>query len=220
MTSILKITLINPGMFLVTIPKLFELMTKTRSNWLLIKLIKLLTEMTKAEERLIPKLSAKFKEMLSKRQAKSIEFELIKAVIGSRLSQDPELFAIMRHNLLTQFLNSPDPNLSYLGLDALLQLLKLQKERKIQDPDLELLEKDERQAVVNLFNSPDQCIQAKSLSLMRQTVNQSNIVDFVNDLIKKTLLRFDNSHRKITMDPSHKLSICSTILDVCISNDY
>ena len=55
-TSIQKITMINPKLFLVTIPTLFEMM-KTRSNWLLIRLIKVLCEMSKVESRLLPKLS-------------------------------------------------------------------------------------------------------------------------------------------------------------------
>ena len=59
-TAIHKITMINPSTFLITIPVLFELMVNTKSNWLLIRLIKLLTEMCKAEARLLPKLSKKF----------------------------------------------------------------------------------------------------------------------------------------------------------------
>ena len=52
----------------------------TKSNWLLIKLVKLLAEMCKAEERLLPKLVAKFIEILSKPKAKSVEVELLKNV--------------------------------------------------------------------------------------------------------------------------------------------
>ena len=96
MTAILKITMINPSLFLVTIPTLFEMMVKTKSNWLLIKLIKLLTEMTKAEQRLIPKLGQKFMQMLGQRQAKSIEFELIRAVFTTKLLEDDNLLAMAR----------------------------------------------------------------------------------------------------------------------------
>ena len=57
-TAIHKITMVNPRLFIITIPTLFELMLSTKSNWLKIKLIKLLTEMCKVEQRLVPKLSA------------------------------------------------------------------------------------------------------------------------------------------------------------------
>ena len=40
-TAIHEITRLNPRLFLVTIPSLFELFTSTKSNWLIIKLIKL-----------------------------------------------------------------------------------------------------------------------------------------------------------------------------------
>ena len=79
--------MINPRLFLVTIPKLFEMMN-TRSNWLLIRLIKLLCEMSKVESRLLPKLSEKFKDMLKDPLAKSVEYELIKQVFATQLNED------------------------------------------------------------------------------------------------------------------------------------
>ena len=75
-------------------------MVSTKSNWLLIKLIKLLTEMSKVEERLLNKLSAKFIEMIQVPKAKSIEFELIKAVFATRLASDASLFQLARETLL------------------------------------------------------------------------------------------------------------------------
>jgi hypothetical protein len=64
-TAIHKISTVNPMLFLITIPALFELFVNSKSNWLVIKLIKLMAEMCKAEERLMPKLKAQFIEMLS-----------------------------------------------------------------------------------------------------------------------------------------------------------
>ena len=42
-TSIHEISRMNPRLFLVTIPSLFELFSATKSNWLIIKLIKLVS---------------------------------------------------------------------------------------------------------------------------------------------------------------------------------
>lgn len=42
-TAIHEISRLNPRLFLVTIPSLFELFTTTKSNWLIIKLIKLVS---------------------------------------------------------------------------------------------------------------------------------------------------------------------------------
>lgn len=45
-TSIHEITRLNPRLFLVTIPSLFELFNSTKSNWLIIKLIKLVSRLS------------------------------------------------------------------------------------------------------------------------------------------------------------------------------
>ena len=79
-------------------------MVNAKSNWLLIKLAKLLAEMCKAEERLLPKLIAKFTEILLRPKAKSVEVELIKAVFSTRLATDETLFNLARQTLVTQFL--------------------------------------------------------------------------------------------------------------------
>ena len=91
-TSIHEISRLNPRLFLVTIPSLFELFSQTKSNWLIIKLIKLVRigfyitivqfmEFLPVEPRLYGKLRPKFRELLIDQKAKSVEFELIKAII-------------------------------------------------------------------------------------------------------------------------------------------
>ena len=95
-TAIHKISTVNPRLFLITIPALFELMVNSKSNWLLIKLVKLLAEMCKAEERLMPKLVAKFTEILSRPKAKSVEVELLRAVFSTRLATDETLLNLAR----------------------------------------------------------------------------------------------------------------------------
>ena len=118
----------NPSLFLVTIPTLFDMMCSTKSNWLLIKLIKLLTEMYKVEPRLAPKLRAKFIEMLSRPLAKSVELEVLKAafVNFAKVEESEDNKVLLEKGLerLRSFLKSGDPNLHYLGLEALYLLIK------------------------------------------------------------------------------------------------
>ena len=83
--------------------------------------------------------------------------------------------------MLSQFLIVNDPNLTFLGLEALVALMD---QRKLRKQAVEIYS-SERQAVVNLFNSNDQCIQQRALTVMRQTVNASNIMQFVKDLVNK-----------------------------------
>ena len=65
--------------------------------------------------------------MLSSPKAKSVQFELIKAVFTTNLEQEPELFDLARNLLLKEFLTSKDPNLAYLGLDAFTLMLETLK---------------------------------------------------------------------------------------------
>ena len=52
-TSIFEITRINPSLFLVTIKDIYQLLNETTNNWVLIKIIKLLTEFCQVEPRLV-----------------------------------------------------------------------------------------------------------------------------------------------------------------------
>lgn len=113
--------MVNPKLFLVTIPVLFQLLCETASNWLIIKLLKLLTELYKVEPRLGGKLAKKFMEMLESEAAKSVQFELIKSSFGY-FSDQAELVALAKDKLRS-FLTSNDNNLQYLGLEALKELL-------------------------------------------------------------------------------------------------
>jgi len=44
-TTIYEVSRLNPQIFLMTIPQLYELLCTTKSNWLIIKLIKLFAEL-------------------------------------------------------------------------------------------------------------------------------------------------------------------------------
>jgi hypothetical protein len=68
------------------------------------------------EPRLYGKLRPKFREMLIEQKAKSVEFELIKAIIAHfKLPEDSDLQE-MAIEKLKVFLNSKDPNCNNLML--------------------------------------------------------------------------------------------------------
>lgn len=64
-----------------TIPQVFQLLCESTNNWVLIKLVKLLTEFCNAEPRLISKLLPKFKDLLESQKAKSVQYEVVKSVL-------------------------------------------------------------------------------------------------------------------------------------------
>lgn len=71
-SAIYEITKINQSLFIVTIPTVFQLLNETTNNWILIKLIKLLTEFAEVEPRLQQKLHDKFIGLIESQKAKSV----------------------------------------------------------------------------------------------------------------------------------------------------
>ena len=63
-SAIYEITKINPEVFLVTIPVVYQLLSEATNNWVLIKLIKLLQEFCLVEPRLLLKLKPKLESLL------------------------------------------------------------------------------------------------------------------------------------------------------------
>lgn len=63
-SAIYEISRVNPELFIVTLPVVYDLLCNTTNNWMLIKLIKLLTEFTAIEPRLVTKLKPKLLGLL------------------------------------------------------------------------------------------------------------------------------------------------------------
>lgn len=107
-STIYELSRINPSFVLYTAQSLYELLNTTSSNWVLIKLIKLFVELTKVEPRLLKKLVTPFKDILTRNTAKSVEFEIIKAICT--IFRDNEELIRLTLNKLNSFLDSNDPN--------------------------------------------------------------------------------------------------------------
>jgi AP-3 complex subunit delta len=78
-STIYEISKIDQSLFVVTIPVLYQLFGEVNNNWVLIKIIKLLTEFCKVEPRLKMKLRPKFYDLLESQRAKSVQYEIIKS---------------------------------------------------------------------------------------------------------------------------------------------
>lgn len=127
---IYEISRINPSLFVFTIPQVFQLLCETTNNWVLIKLIKLLTELCGAEPRLLNKLVPKFKSLLDSQKAKSVQYEVVRSilVLCKQKAEEPktqtsnasaDLYDLAVKILIQEFVEQPDPNLRLLGLQAL-----------------------------------------------------------------------------------------------------
>jgi AP-3 complex subunit delta-1 len=81
-STIYEITKIDQTLFVVTIPVVYQLLCEVNNNWVLIKIIKLLTEFCSVEPRLKIKLRPKFHDLLESQRAKSVQYEIIKASLS------------------------------------------------------------------------------------------------------------------------------------------
>ena len=124
-STIYEISKIDQSLFVVTIPVLYQMLGEVSNNWVLIKIIKLLTEFCMVEPRLKLKLRPKFYDLLDSQKARSVQFEIIKSSlvlfrdIGDVLSDEIDVYNFALQKLSTDFVEQKDPNLRYLGLCTL-----------------------------------------------------------------------------------------------------
>lgn len=111
----------DPTRFVVTIPTVYALLVNAKSNWVMIKLIKLLTEFAVVEPRLITKLKSKLLQLLTQQKAKSVQAEVLIAVFklygGSE--EHADVYEAAVEVLDKEFLSQSDPNLKVVGLSVL-----------------------------------------------------------------------------------------------------
>jgi len=142
----------NPSNYLFLAPDFFDLLTSSVNNWMLIKIVKLLSRLVPEEPRLARKLLGPLADMVKNTQAKSLQFEAVytitrcleytQKVDGSQPANVPDILALCAHTL-TDLMHQDDPNLHYLGLVGLSSLHKQhpvpltpQLLTKLSDPDV------------------------------------------------------------------------------------
>lgn len=111
----------HPAPFVPLSPQLFQILTTTTNNWLLIKVVKLFGALAPVEPRLVRKLLKPMTDIISTTPAMSVLYECIHtSIIGGMLqgSGSDELARKCVDNL-GRFLQDADQNLRYIALVAL-----------------------------------------------------------------------------------------------------
>lgn len=153
--TIFEVARKNPKYVLFTVRSLHDLLLSSKSNWLLIKLIKLFTILCKVEPRLVKKMVEPIYKILQTNSAKSIEFECIRCI--TEVFSDMQHLTALATAKLQGFLDSNDLNLRYLGLEGLLLMIT----RQIS------VSEDYRSYVVESMASTDSSIRVKGLELLK-----------------------------------------------------
>nr|ACL53627.1 unknown [Zea mays] len=185
--------------FLPLAPDLYSLLTTSRSNWALIKVLKVFARLAPLESRLAAKIVDPVCQLLTRSAAMSLTFECIRTVLTALPAHDAAVrLAIGKTK---EFIAAADdPNLRYLGLLALGMI----------GPAYASTVNDCWDAIVKSLGDADANIRQEALHLIMGMVNENNIMDIAGILI---------SHVPKS-DPEFASDILGAVLAACGHNVY
>jgi AP-3 complex subunit delta-1 len=176
----------NPKNYLSMAPKFFKLLTTSSNNWMLIKVVKLLGSLVCEEPRLARKLLEPLSTIIQNTTAKSLQYECIYTISlalphtrredGTDAKNVPAVLALCSTHI-KELIENEDPNLKYLGLVALVQLLSSHPRVVV----------EMRELVLKCLSDDDVTIRTKALELLSGIVSKKTLVDLVQHLLKVSL---------------------------------
>ena len=232
----------NPRDFLNLAPRLFDLLTSDKNNWMSIKIIKLFAVLTPLEPRLIKKLARPLAKILRETGAMSLLYECISGIIqggildGGDMGVDIEEVAdLCISKLRGMIVLEGDPNLKYVALLAFNKIVG-------SHPKMVSMQQD---VILACLDDPDISIKMQALELVSGMVDSDNLQAVVNRLLKQLAnapkegddtnghledaentdleqrLVADKRGKEATPIPDeYRHEIVSRILDMCSSNTY
>jgi vesicle coat complex subunit len=121
--SFLEIGKRNAKLLIPIIPILFHLLMEIKNNWIVIKLLRLMSFLCLAEPRLWTKLETSnvLVDLLKETKAKSVQVELSRFVVTC--ASEESHIVVRSFELLIEFLESGDANIRCIALNTLSQFL-------------------------------------------------------------------------------------------------
>ena len=173
----------NPKNYLSMAPKFFRLLTSSSNNWMLIKVVKLLSSLVSEEPRLARKLLEPLATIIQSTGAKSLQYECIhtitEALHFTRREDGTDAksaAAVVKlcSDYLRGFNEDSDQNLKYLGLVGLVNLMKSHPRSVV----------DHRELILRCLNDDDITIRTRALELLAGIVSRKSLVDLVRHLME------------------------------------
>ncbi|KAI9354894.1 Clathrin/coatomer adaptor, adaptin-like protein [Zopfochytrium polystomum] len=219
----------NPKSYLNLAPQLYNLLTNSSNNWMLIKIVKLFGALTPLEPRLIKKLVPPITSLIQSTTAMSLLYECIHTVITGQMispetpgsdSEDNQDTALARLcvSKLQLFVEDADQNLKYLGLFALCKLLPL-RPRAVTE---------HRDTILECLDDKDISIRMRALELISGMVTKKNVIDIVKKLMLQVTPLSESKDSRANASASlfaasennYSLEVVSRILQFCSRNTY
>ena len=160
----------DPSPFLPLAPQLFQLLTSSTNNWVLIKVVKLFGALSTCEPRLSKRLLPPITSIIAQTPAMSLLYECIHTIIvGDMLSHaGGDQLAQTCVDKLSQFIADTDQNLKFIALVALIKILP-------SHPELVM---PHREAIADLLRDEDSSVRLRALTLLSGLATKDNFSEF------------------------------------------
>lgn len=189
----------NPSNFTVLIPRLHKFLTESVNNYVLLRVVFMLRLLCGVEPRLPKKLVNPFSNLIETSSSKTVVFEVIKTVVDVPIPNTVLLTTAAQR--IHDFLQIPDPNIQFMGISAMMRMMKIQ-------PKLVSSHKD---MVNQCLESEDPEIQIMCFDLLASIANAKT----VDGIVAKMYDHFKKSTSVIFRD-----KVLSRVIDICSDNDY
>lgn len=193
-----ELCLKDPKSYLPLAPEFYKILVDSKNNWVLIKVLKIFAKLVPLEPRLAKRVVEPICEHMRRTGAKSLLFECVRTVVES-LSEYGSAIKLAVVNI-REFLVDDDPNLKYLGLQAL----------SIIAPKHLWAVLENKEVVLKSLSDEDFNIKLESLRLVMAMVSETNVAE-----ITKVLVNY-----AIKSDPEFCNEILGSILNTCSRNVY
>lgn len=214
-TVICELVKYNPHPFIQFSPLLYEMLIQVDNNWIIIRLLKLFSNLSKVEPKLRYKLLPKILELMDKTSAASVIYEAINCIVKGQLLEDDDFdTAVQCLQHLETFVNSLDPNLRYISCVLFYEIGKINVNFISQFDEL----------VIDLLCDVDVSIRSKVLELCPGIASSKNIRTIVKMLVRQFVevdtVQVNDQGVEIEIPNSYKVKVVHTVLDVCTSNNF
>uniref|UniRef100_A0ACA9YEX7 AP-3 complex subunit delta n=1 Tax=[Candida] jaroonii TaxID=467808 RepID=A0ACA9YEX7_9ASCO len=175
----------NPKIFVNYLPKFFRILEESKNNWLIIRILKLFSCLSKVESRMKKKILPSIIDLMVKTQASSLIYECINCILSSSMlspdsSRDREVAELCVEQI-EKFFEAGDPNLRYMGLLALINIVE----------SFPVLIKFKGSWVANTIilciTNDDLIIKRKALEVYQYLINDDTMVDYTRVILKNLI---------------------------------
>ncbi|KAI8542694.1 hypothetical protein RHMOL_Rhmol08G0158700 [Rhododendron molle] len=188
----------EPRSYLPLAPEFYRVLVDSRNNWVLIKVLKIFAKLAPLEPRLANRIVEPICDLVRRSGAKSLVFECIRTIVTSLNEYESAVrLAVAK---VKEFLVDDDPNLKYLGLQALSIVAYRHLWAVVENKEF----------VIKSLNDTDPNIKLEALRLVMVMVCEDNVAEICRVLLNYAL----------KSDPEFCNEILGSVLSTCCANFY